>query len=156
MRIYLAAPYAARAQVRQYAAELERIGFTVTSTWLEETHEISSGTIGAATAVSDAEIAMHAAADLGDIDRSDLVVLLTEGAADLVGGNGTSGGRHVETGYAIALGKPVVVVGEPENVFHRLGRACTVVPTWHEAVIALSARLVQLTASHDIVAAPVR
>lgn len=156
MRIYLAAPYAARAQVREYAAELERIGFTVCSTWLEETHEIGAGTTGPASDLSDGEAAMHAEADLKDVKRSDLLVLLTAAESQMVGGVGNSGGRHLETGYAMALNKPVLVVGKPENIFHRLGSACSVVPNWHEAVIELSARLVGLIASRDIVAAPVR
>jgi nucleoside 2-deoxyribosyltransferase len=140
VKVYLAAPYAARDQVKDYAAELTRIGFTITSTWLNETHDINAGTTGAATGLSNDQVALHAAADLHDIDQSDLLVAITAKAVNERGG---SGGRHVETGYAIALGKPVVVVGEPENVFHRLGSACTIVPTWHEAVIELSARLVQ-------------
>lgn len=142
MKAYLAAPYAARAQVREFAAQLTRIGYTVTSSWLGETHEIAAGTVGAATAVGDDEVAAHARADLADIDRSDLLVLITESVADLVGGTATSGGRHVETGYAVALSKPVLVVGDPENVFHRYGRICMTVPSWREAVIELAHRLV--------------
>jgi nucleoside 2-deoxyribosyltransferase len=143
VRVYLAAPYAARAQVRTYRDELVRVGFSVTSSWLDETHEIGSGTVGAATDLPPDDVAAHASIDLYDIDRSDLLVVLTADQSDMVGGTGTSGGRHVETGYAIGKGLPVLVVGEPENVFHRLGRACTVVPNWHEAVIELSSRLVE-------------
>ena len=140
MKIYLAAPYAARELVKGYAAELTRIGFTVTSSWIDETHDINAGTTGAATDLDDTQVAAHAAGDLYDIDLADLLVAFTAKATSTEGG---SGGRHVETGYAIAKNKPVVVVGEPENVFHRLGRACTLVPDWHEAVIELSARLVE-------------
>lgn len=137
MRAYLAAPYAARAQVRVYAKELEDIGYQVTSTWLTEEHAIESGTVGAATALSDEDISKHADTDFADIRRSDLLVLLTESASELVGGTATSGGRHVETGFAIALGKPVLVVGEAENVFHR-SRFVDVVPDWHAAVLFLA------------------
>lgn len=140
MKVYLAAPYAARDTVRSYAAELTRIGFTVTSSWLNETHEINAGTIGAATELDDDAVAQHAHQNLLDIDKAGLLVSITAATLSVDGG---SGGRHVETGYAIAQGLPVIVVGEPENVFHRLGRAaCTVVPDWHEAVIELSHRLV--------------
>lgn len=139
MKVYLAAPYAARDTAKDYAAELARVGFTVTSSWLEEKHEINDGTTGAATDLTDAQVAVHAAKDLADIDVSDLLVAITAKALGVEGG---SGGRHVETGYAIAKGKRVLVVGEPENVFHRLGRACSVVPNWHEAVIELAAVLV--------------
>lgn len=139
MKVYLAAPYAAREAIRPRAEELTRIGFKVTASWLGETHEIHGGTTGAATDLPDAQVAVHAATDLRDIDGSDLLVAFT---AKALGTDGGSGGRHVETGYAIAKGMPVLVVGEPENVFHRYPRACSVVPNWHEALIDLSARLV--------------
>lgn len=139
MRVYLAAPYAARATIKGYADELTRVGYVVTSSWLEETHEINAGTTGPATELDDAAVAQHAHQDLLDIDKSNLLVSVTANALGIEGG---SGGRHVETGYAIAQQKPILVVGEPENVFHRLGRACMVVPDWHEAVIELSHRLV--------------
>ena len=155
MRVYLAGPYAARAQLRGHAAELKRIGFTVSSSWLDETHEIGVGTTGPAVGLTDAEADMHATTDLDDVDRSDVLVLITAAQADMVGGTGSSGGRHVETGFAIAQRTPVIVVGEPEHIFHRLSTV-SVVPDWHEAVIELSARLVALTAARDIVAAPVR
>lgn len=141
MRAYLAAPYAARAQVRQYADELEAIGYTVTSTWLTEDHEINAGTVGAATALADTDVDQHANTDFADIRRSDVLVLITECVAELVDGTATNGGRHVETGFAIALGKPVVVVGTPENVFHR-SRFVDVVPDWHGACLLLANRLV--------------
>ena len=156
MRVYIAAPYAAREQVRGYATELTRVGFTTSSTWLDETHEINAGTLGAATELTDAQVSEHATTDLLDVQRSDVLVLFTAPSVGLAPEQNTSGGRHVETGYALALGKPIVVVGEPENVFHRIGsKRVTVVPDWHEAVIELSARLVELTASRDITSAAV-
>jgi nucleoside 2-deoxyribosyltransferase len=155
MRVYIAAPYAAREQVRGYTEELVRIGFTSSASWVKETLEIGSGTVGAATDLADGEAARLADVDLKDVERSDILVLITAAQADMIGGKGSSGGRHVETGYAMALGKPVIVVGEPEHLFHRLGRACTVVPNWHEALIELSSRLVTLTAASDITSAAV-
>jgi nucleoside 2-deoxyribosyltransferase len=138
MKVYLAAPYGARETIRGLAEEITRIGFTVTASWLQETHEINDGTQGAAVALDPAQVAVHAATDLRDIDNSDLLVLFTAANVGVEGG----GGRHVETGYAIAKGLPVLVVGEPENVFHRLPAKALSVPDWHEAVIELSSRLV--------------
>lgn len=115
--VYLAAPYGARERIRRYATELEAAGFVVTSTWLRETHEINAGTQGAATSLPDDTVAAHAEADMADIDQSDALVLFTAKHLGIEGG----GGRHIETGYALARHLPVVVVGEPENVFHRLG-----------------------------------
>ncbi|WP_067434125.1 hypothetical protein [Nocardioides jensenii] len=141
MKVYLAAPYAARATIATYAEELERIGFTIISSWLEETHDINPGTTDAATSLDDDTVAGHARDDLADIVSSDLLVLFTGKAVGIP--DAGSGGRHVETGYFMALhGQAhVIIVGEPENIFHRLN-GVTRVPDWHEAVIELSARLV--------------
>ena len=139
MRVYLAAPYAARAALRGYASDLARLGHTCTSSWLNETTEIAAGTLGAAVDITDAMAAEHVRKDLADVTRSDVLVVWTWPAAvDLVehaGGN--SGGRHVETGAALSMGLPVVVIGEPENIFHRAERA-TCVPDWHEACLTLA------------------
>lgn len=144
MKVYLAAPYGSRDTIRGYAQQLTKVGFTVTSSWLAETHDINPGTEGAATALTDEQVAKHARDDLRDIDQSDLLVLFTSASVGVEGG----GGRHVETGYALSqLGAPhVIVVGKPENVFHRM-TGVTAVPDWHEAVVELSARLVQLERS---------
>lgn len=144
MKVYLAAPYGSRDTLRDYRDQLTRVGFTVTSSWLTETHDINEGTQGAATALPDAQVAQHAIDDLRDIDKSDLLVLFTAASVGVEGG----GGRHVETGYALAkIGAGhVIVVGKPENVFHRL-KGVVVVPDWHEAVVELSARLVALERS---------
>lgn len=142
MKVYLAAPYAARELVAGYATELTRIGYTVTSTWLKETHEINPGTTDAATDLDAATVSGHAQDDLRDVYVSDLFVLFTGKAVRIP--DAGSGGRHVETGYFIAQRGTahVIVVGEPENIFHRM-TAVTRVPDWHEAVIELSARLVE-------------
>lgn len=144
MKVYLAAPYGSRATIRGYAQQLSKVGFTVTSSWLDEKHEINDGTQGAATALPDDQVDQHARDDMRDIDKSDLLVLFTSASVGVEGG----GGRHVETGYALAkLGAAhVIVVGDPENVFHRLS-AVTTVPDWHEAVVELSSRLVRLERS---------
>lgn len=144
MKVYIAAPYAARAQAADYANELRRIGYHVTSRWLAEAHSIDSTTVGAATGLPDDQVEQHALDDLEDVREADLLVLLTESVAR-TGGifPSTSGGRHIETGYFMALrgAEHTVIVGAPENVFHRLG-AVTVVGDWHEAVVELARRLV--------------
>lgn len=133
MRVYIAAPYAARKQALAYAQDLCGLGFDVTSSWVNEDHEIGPGTTGAAPALSDDEAGRHAATDLDDVDRADVLVLLTAGSEGAEDG----GGRHVATGYALAEGKWVVVVGEAENIFHRVGgygHLVEVVPNWLAAV----------------------
>lgn len=123
IRAYLAAPYVARDHVRHYAMDLVTLGIDVTASWLDEEHEINAGSTGAAPALHPEEVARHAATDLDDIERCDVLVLFTAEALGLDPADVASGGRHVETGYAIAKGVPVIVVGQPENVFHRLAYA---------------------------------
>lgn len=135
MKVYLAAPYGARESIRQYAFELTEIGITVTSSWLNEQHEINAGTQGAAIALSDEQVSDHAQTDIREVRDSDLLVLFTAKTAGVEGG----GGRHVETGIALALRKPVLVVGDPENVFHRTTGVFTF-PDWHATVIDLARR----------------
>ena len=133
MRAYLAAPYAAREQIRGRARDLVTIGVDVTSTWLQEETVISAGTVGAAPAVDPMSADAHVEMDLDDVRRSDVLVLFTESAVDIDPELCRSGGRHVEFGMALALDKRVLVVGEAENIFHRSHRG-EVVPDWLSAV----------------------
>ncbi len=86
-----------------------------------------------------AEVVITVADDAPEdwISRADVLVLLTGAALGLTPDECGSGGRHVETGYALAKDKWVVVVGEAENIFHRVGGyGCLVevVPNWLAAV----------------------
>lgn len=138
MNVYLAAPYAARDALRKCADDLTRLGHRCTSSWLNETTEISDGTTGVAPAITDEQAAAHVRADLYDVGRSDALVVWTWKAAEpIVTGGGNSGGRHVETGAAMAKGIPVVVIGEPENIFHRAANV-TCVTDWHDACLTLA------------------
>lgn len=137
MKVYLAAPYAARELIRTYADEVRTVGIQVTSSWLDEKHEINEGTKGAATALSDEQVSNHAQADIREVRVSDLLVLFTAAAVGMP--DAKSGGRHVETGIALAGYKPVLVVGEPENVFHRT-HGVFVFPDWHATLIDLARR----------------
>lgn len=148
--LYLAGAYAARDRLGQVAHSLEALGHTVTSRWLKATHAIHPGTEGAALDQSTEYTAQHVAEDFADIDAADVLVLYTATAMiDLderllemplhtppaAPHRLHSGGRHVETGYALAKGKRVIVVGVPENIFHR--GACTVVGSFYDLVQAL-------------------
>ena len=139
MRVYLAAPYAARDALRGYVSDLARLGHTCTSSWLNETTEIAAGTLGAAVEITDAEAAAHVRKDLVDVARSEVLVVWTWAAAVplIEDPRGNSGGRHVETGAALAKKLPVIIIGEPENIFHRAEQA-TCVPDWHEACLTLA------------------
>lgn len=114
MKIYLAARYSRRDQMRELAAELRRLGHTVTSRWLGGTHEL--GPEGRSVEAETRLRAEFAREDLDDVLAADCVVSVTE-APDA---KPSRGGRHVEFGVGLALGKRLVVIGHRENVFHTL------------------------------------
>ena len=112
--VYLAAPWQWRAEMIQVKEHLEVSGnVIVNSTWLgpEDTDDLAT------LANEEDRCRKVAQRDFDEIDAADVVVVFSYPEMH---GKG-SGGRHVELGYALAKGKPVVLVGEKENVFHRLG-----------------------------------
>lgn len=143
MRVYLAAPYFARDSLRAYIPELEQRGHIVTSSWLQASHAIQENTLGTAPGMDDDYAKDHAAQDIEEVLESDALVLFTWDTAlahcppdQITGPN--SGGRHVETGVALATSIAVIVFGEPENIFHR-GDGVQVAPRWEAVIEALDA-----------------
>lgn len=108
LMVYLAGRYGRREELAGYAAELRAAGIGVTSRWLEGDHEMPLGDY------DEMELRRFATEDLDDIDLAEVLVLFTE-APDAPGRR--RGGRHVEFGYALALGITTVIVGPVENVF---------------------------------------
>lgn len=139
---YLAGPYAARTELAGYAEELRTIGYRVQCQWLDETHEITAGTTGPAREITAEQVNLHASQDLIDIRNCTVLVAFTVDALKTPITVGNSGGRHVETGYALALDKDVVLVGQPENVFHRMSLVDRFAD-WHSALVHLARRLVE-------------
>jgi nucleoside 2-deoxyribosyltransferase len=143
LKVYLAAPYVARDALRQYADELRLIGMVCTSSWLTEDVEIKQGTIGATVEQTEDQVQGHCKKDFADIDRANVLVVFTGEVVrtsmalpdPMLSSQLHTGGRHVETGYALAKYKPVIVIGPAENVFHR--GACIRATNWHCAVLAL-------------------
>jgi hypothetical protein len=135
VKAYLAAPYAAREVMRAYAEQLTYLDLDVVccSSWLDKGPVVSAGTVGPASDLDDPLVNELTQAALADIAAADALVLFTAASLGLPVEAAASGGRHVETGYALALRVPVLVVGEPENVFHRSGRV-TRVRDWSAAV----------------------
>jgi nucleoside 2-deoxyribosyltransferase len=131
-RIYLAAPYPRKEEIKVYRDELVALGFEVTSNWLEEKHAANV----ALHEVSEVLSERYAESDLLDVDRADVVISFTEAP----GTQYSRGGRHVEFGYALARGKEVWIVGPVENIFHYLVPKTQVYPSW----VAL------LAAAHNI------
>jgi len=115
--VYLAARFDRRDQLRGYRAELNDMGIDVTSRWLDnhgmgERDDATNGVM----IYTPADLARCALEDRADIADADVFVTITE-TPDV---GYTSGGRHVEFGIALALEKPILIVGPVENVFHEL------------------------------------
>jgi hypothetical protein len=116
VRTYLAARYDRREEmIGSVVPALGTVGLAVHAKWLTGAHERSVADAAAAAGgfdrVPDDFLGSCAAEDLASV-----FVTVTEGPE--VGR--TSGGRHVELGYALAFGMRCVVVGPVENVFHHL------------------------------------
>lgn len=103
VRVYLSASTVRTEELRRYAEELEAEGLEIVSSWL--------------STVTKRPAAAAASADLADLRRADAFVCFTQGPGNPHQGRG---GRHVELGAALERGITVVVVGEPEHVFHEL------------------------------------
>ena len=112
MKIYLAARYSQKEEIKQVAAILRIYGIETTSSWLEEPHP-SDCTMDQ---FPDAYLSGLAIRDIDDIKSADAVILFTVDPLIPT----VRGGRHVETGYALALGKPLYIIGPRENIFHYL------------------------------------
>ena len=123
MRVYLAAPYRRREELRGYRLELLRGSWnartgqadenkvTVTSRWLDGDHLLTEE-----QAASNPDAGRpFAEDDVSDVRSADLLVLFTEAPRDA-----HRGGMHVEWGLAAALGKMLAIVGPRMNVFHTL------------------------------------
>lgn len=112
MKVYIAARYGQKEEMKQVAALLRDKGIEITSSWLQEPH--AAGTT--MDMVSCEELCSYAQRDLEDIEEADAVILFTVDPLIPT----VRGGRHVETGYCICLKKPLFIVGPRENIFHHL------------------------------------
>ena len=115
--VYLAARYGRKDELKEYTRQLTEYGWITTSRWLDTTPAMEAGP-GRAM-----KMAMW---DLHDIKEADVFVGFLEDNNDGAKGRG---GRHVELGYALGLGKPVYLIGKPENVFHYLPQVL-LYPDW--------------------------
>lgn len=110
--VYLAARYGRRDELWKYAALLLVAGIRCTSSWLNETSPLTVRMRD----VKENELREIALTDIRDIGEADALVFFAEDQEK----QPPRGGRHVEFGYALALGKEIHVIGERENVFHHL------------------------------------
>lgn len=123
--VYLSARYARREELLVYRRSLTMAGIACTARWLDGEGD---------------DMAVNAQHDVDDVKRADMLVNFTEEPLEhsplpFVG----RGGRHVELGIALALGREVLVVGPRENIFHHLPSVYRV-PTWAAALRWIRAR----------------
>jgi nucleoside 2-deoxyribosyltransferase len=110
MKIYVAAH--CRWAGLHAASVLKSSGHEITSRWLQKTFL----PVSEHTPEERCEIALE---DVEDVLRADALVLVA-------GPDKYSGGKFVEAGIALGLGKSVVVIGRRENML-----------LWHPAVVAV-------------------
>ena len=114
IKVYLAAPFEERPVMLYIKEQLEKHGVIVTSTWLTPDDNQSMNKLQAMSNKHD-QCRKRAIVDFVDIDEANYFVVYKPSTIHKVP---TTGGHHVETGYALGKGKPVIVYGERENVFH--------------------------------------
>jgi hypothetical protein len=114
MKIYLATRYSRNAEMRAIRDDLTALGHEVTSRWIDQHGGDLPESIVAEKLNSEPENCFkYAQIDVDDLTAADTVVSFT---CD----GGGKGGRHVEYGLALGLGKRLILVGSRENVFHTL------------------------------------
>jgi hypothetical protein len=123
--VYFAARYSRHEELNSYRAELEALGIEVTSRWLDTQPRARS-------LYSEDDWRALGLLDQEDVLAADTLVCFAEAE-----GEGGNGGRHVELGMALALGRRVIVVGRREHIFHYLPEV-EVVESWPEALRLLA------------------
>lgn len=101
MRIYIAAPWVRRREARLASEIVEAAGHQVVSRWLT----VHGGNDDPAV------LAREAQNDIDDVRAVEALILLNYQKSE---------GKAVETGIALALAMPIIVVGKPTNIFHHL------------------------------------
>ena len=108
MKIYIAAPWIHREDMPNVAKKLEDKGHTITKKWWE-VKEAKEGS------GKDYELRTQAEDDVRGVRNADLVLVINSAKSE---------GKALEQGVAIALDKPIVIVGKrgehSKNVFHYL------------------------------------
>ena len=135
MRIYLAGRFDRLDELNHYADELCQLGHIVDCRWLQGLHQLhpKPELVDAPNFDTPMEAMPFAKDDLEDVANSDLLILFSEHPDS----HSKRGGRHVEFGIALALGKQIIVVGPRENIFHCLPQIRRFF-TWNQCLIHIA------------------
>jgi nucleoside 2-deoxyribosyltransferase len=123
LKVYLAAGFSRKGEIAEKSQELENLGIKVTSTW---PYEEMAGNAKLHD-VTDDYLRTHARKDLNEIIAADAVILFTQDPLIPF----CRGGRMHESGFAMGLGKTLIVCGPKENIFHYLPEV-NVFSTWED------------------------
>lgn len=107
-QVYLAGKYERKAELRQYAEQLETMGHLVTSNWLFAEPQFRDDAL-------DAQI-RWASDDLKNIQQADTFVLFTNRDDE----DNASAGKDFESGVAFSQMCDMVLIGKRRNIFHCL------------------------------------
>jgi len=123
MKIYLAAALRFKERVAEFARQIPS-PHVVTSRWLYE-HPCPEDPCPEDPDEKEKFLRETALMDLADIREADVIVRFSDievisQYVKLVPRDLATGARHFEVGYALAQGKPVIVVGGCQNVFDHL------------------------------------
>jgi hypothetical protein len=126
-KIYIASFFNTRQRLRQYRDELWKLGYEITSTWLDETAKPHGMTLHEF-------FRKLAIKDIAEIYRADILIIDT---IDIT----PRGGREVEFGIAVGefQNKLLFLVGPKRNIFHEL--ADRVFDSWDECLWFMKERL---------------
>jgi nucleoside 2-deoxyribosyltransferase len=111
LKVYVAARWDDRDDALLIKDFILKAGLICTSTWLTPHDDQSMDSLKQSAIEKPRQRAIK---DFEDIDACDVYLVYSPKKSHR---NGT-GGKHVEMGYAMAKGKPCVLVGERENIFH--------------------------------------
>lgn len=114
MKIYLAARYSRIEEMNKVKTDLEKMGHTITSRWINGNHQIKDDELN--SEAKRLKKLIFATEDLEDLESAECCISFTEEARS----TNSRGGRHVEFGLALAMRQRCIVVGPIENVFHLL------------------------------------
>jgi nucleoside 2-deoxyribosyltransferase len=121
MKIYLAGPFTDRDKLQDVADQLKGLGHEITSSWLYGSEQIpESMTDNVKDYVTGkthhdeswSVFGKIATNDIEDVREADTLVKFHTDDLEY-----RSGGKFVEMGVALGLGKGVIIVGAPEQVF---------------------------------------
>ena len=101
IRVYIAAPFIHRDKAREARDYLIREGYEVTAHWLDLESDSDDPPM----------LRREAQQDWHDVITANVLLLLNISKSE---------GKAVEQGIALQKGIPIVAIGRPSNVFHRL------------------------------------